>query len=58
MMNSFCHLAVNLVSHQKQCPLLNYVDVPDILTFSFLAGYFLRGFRNVLKEIRLFRCTL
>lgn len=38
MMNSFCHLLVSLATHQKHCPLLNYVAMPDILTFSFLAG--------------------
>lgn len=38
MMNSFCHLLVSLAAHQKHCPLLNYVAMPDILTFSFLAG--------------------
>lgn len=38
-MNYFCHLAVNLVPHQKHCLLLNYVAVPDSLTFIFLAVF-------------------
>lgn len=39
-MNYFYYLAANLVSHQKHCPLLNCVAVPDILTSSYLAGVF------------------